>query len=394
VGIAETEGRIPRMPEDETFVVKTAAIADARDTVNRFISRGGFTGRLESVEGVGRSTPPSEDEILKMSNSLASAVREDPLAFGILGEIRDELQIREQLADAVGAIQKDGRNAILTEPQRSALEAIVLLTGRPVLFIKNDNFELPTGAWEILAPYRPEICDVVKSVGRIGISIDYGTPYAGTGFVVGENLIMTNHHVIKDFVWRKSGQWVLDPGCKMVIDFKQEFGVADKVEFPIDSVVWDGVCNNIDLALLKLDVSTTVGHPVPPPLRLQKDPGYTNVGNNVYVVGYPAADPTRNDPNEMQRIFGSVYEKKRLAPGRISSIYGEKGLLSHDCSTLGGNSGSCVMDLSTNSVVGLHFEGNYLVSNTAIVLASLAADPSFAADPSCTALNWQEGRDV
>lgn len=369
---------------------KAGALANARDTVSRFLSRGGFTGRLESVAGGGESSTPSHDEIGQMASTLASAVREDPLAFGMLGSVRDEALIRDQLSGAVETIAREGRGSVLTEPQRSALEGIVLLTGRPVLFIKNDSFELPTGIWEMLAPYRIEISAVAKSVGRIGVSAAYGTPYVGTGFVVGDGLVMTNRHVLKRFVAPGPTRcsWNLDPGCKMVIDFKQEFGVAARAEFSVAGVVWYDEREYVDMALLKLEPGASGDSRVPAPLRLQRDLGYANVGNNVYVVGYPAADPTRNDPVEMQRIYGGVYEKKRLAPGRISAIEAEKGWLSHDCSTLGGNSGSCLVDLSTNSVVGLHFEGSYLESNSALVLPSLAADPRFAA------LNWQEGRDA
>jgi len=87
----------------------------------------------------------------------------------------------------------------------------------------------------------------------------------------------------------------------------------------------------------------------------------------------------------MHRIFNGVYEKKRIAPGRVASIDAVQRLLTHDCSTLGGNSGSCVVDLSTNSVIGLHFGGDYLVENVAVLLPSLAAEARFAS------LNWQEG---
>ncbi len=390
----ETEEQSPLTASNDTPDTKKAVIADARNTVSRFLSRGGFSGRLESVGGGEESSPPSDDDVRKMASTLASAVRDDPLAFGVLGEIRTEGHIRDHLASAMGAIHKDGRNASLTEPQISALEAIVLLTGRPALFIKNDDFELPTGIWEMLAPYHPAICAVVKSVGRIGVSMDYGTPYVGSGFVVGKNLIMTNRHVILKFVARTSDRWTLDPGCQMVIDFKQEFGVADKAVFPVESVVWVDERDNVDMALLKLDVSAVGGRSVPPPLRLQKNSGYANEGNNVYVVGYPAADPKRNDINEMHRIFGGVYEKKRLAPGRISKIDGDKGCLNHDCSTLGGNSGSCVVDISTNSVVGLHFEGDYLVSNSAVLLPALTADPILCEKEFFLDLNFQEGRDA
>lgn len=371
-----------------TSAAKSAAVRAARNTVARFQSRGGFTGRMESVGGSAAGSPPSDEEIRNMAGSLAAAVRDDPIAFGILGEMRAEKQIRDHLAGAVEAINRDGRNAELTQPQQGALEAIVLLTGRPALFIKNDTFDLPTGLWEMLAPYREEMSAVAKSVGRIGVSMDYGSPYVGSGFVVAPGLVMTNRHVVEKFVARTSDRWILDPGCQMSIDFKQEFGVAEKREFPIEAVIWVDDREGVDLALIKLGSSASQATPLPTPLRLQKESGYANEGNNVYVVGYPAADPKRNDPSEMQRIFAGVYEKKRLAPGRISSIDSAGRHLIHDCSTLGGNSGSCVVDLSTNSVVGLHFEGDYLVSNTAVLLPALATDPKFRD------LNWQAGRDA
>jgi V8-like Glu-specific endopeptidase len=46
----------------------------------------------------------------------------------------------------------------------------------------------------------------------------------------------------------------------------------------------------------------------------------------------------------------------------------------HDCSKLGGNSGSCVIDLETNQVIGLHFGGRYLGRNSAVALWELRDD--------------------
>ena len=66
----------------------------------------------------------------------------------------------------------------------------------------------------------------------------------------------------------------------------------------------------------------------------------------VAVIGYPARDSRIPDPDLMQRIFGDVYDKKRLAPGRSHASNG--GTVTHDCSTLGGNSGSVVLDLETD----------------------------------------------
>ena len=73
----------------------------------------------------------------------------------------------------------------------------------------------------------------------------------------------------------------------------------------------------------------------------------------------------------MQSIFGDVYDKKRLAPGQVTEARPD--VVLHDCSTLGGNSGSVVVDLATGEAVGLHFAGRFLETNYAIPSAVVAA---------------------
>jgi hypothetical protein len=66
----------------------------------------------------------------------------------------------------------------------------------------------------------------------------------------------------------------------------------------------------------------------------------------------------------MDRIYGGTYDVKRVAPGQIQSPSGR--WATHDCTTLGGNSGSVVVDLSTGEAVGLHFAGLYMIENYAV----------------------------
>lgn len=372
----------------------TVSTTDARESVERFHAFGGLTGRSESLsEGTG-FRPPSDDEVEQLAKNVAAAATVDPWAFRVLGEITNERVIHSQLVDALAAINQDGRGAKLSSPQRGVLEAIVLLDGRPALFVKDDTFAVPNGVWQLLAPYRPDISAAIKSVGRLAIP-SHGIPHMGTGFVVGGNLIMTNRHVIypyfvsedKAMSENEFGKWKLSSDVKMTIDFKQEFGSAEKTEFEITDVV--GIHNDmsIDLALLKVNSIGTNSQPLPHPLRIQKSTGYVTKTSMICVVGYPGADSERNDPDEMHRIFEGVYEKKRLAPGRITSVNNAEKKISHDCSTLGGSSGSCVIDLATNSVIGLHFEGQYLKSNTAVLL------PELANDVFLSSVNFKEGRD-
>jgi hypothetical protein len=86
----------------------------------------------------------------------------------------------------------------------------------------------------------------------------------------------------------------------------------------------------------------------------------------VAVVGYPARAPSHVVPDQvrMDAIYGGVYDVKRIAPGLIGP--NSDGWMTHDCTTLGGNSGSVVLDLKTGKAVGLHFAGLYLIENYAV----------------------------
>ena len=93
------------------------------------------------------------------------------------------------------------------------------------------------------------------------------------------------------------------------------------------------------------------------------------------MTGYPVYDGSAGvDREVLHRIFGDVYGTKRLQPGQVRALEPEKREFTHDCSTLTGNSGSCVLDLETNAVVGLHRGGRYLHDNFAIALPQLEDD--------------------
>jgi hypothetical protein len=135
--------------------------------------------------------------------------------------------------------------------------------------------------------------------------------------------------------------------------------------------------DSLDIALLRVSKDSTANSKqLPKPLKIAKDVDENKIkGRDVYVIGFPARDPLRNDPVEMDRIFAGVYGIKRLQPGKIMNIDDSTPIMTHDCSTLGGNSGSCVIDLETNNVIGLHFSGRYLQANRAISLWKLKNDP-------------------
>lgn len=377
--------------------VAAADVADARLTVRRFLASGHFDGRFESLAGGAAVPELSGDDLRDMAQHIAAAAGADPLAYAVLGARRSENDLKNDLAGAFGALHSRSGAPALSAAEYSSLEAITLLSGRPALLVVDDGFALPEGVWELLAAYRPDLDALLRAVGRLELDPAFGT-YAGTAFVVGPGLVMTNRHVV-DSLYAVTGHdaqgqpsaWEFYPGVNPAIEFKGEYGRNARSRFMVTGIASifpeDDGAHDVDLALLRLAPAGTEGQAPPAPVRTQRNAQRVQADAMVCVAGYPDADDGRNDKQEMDRIYGAVYQVKRLSPGKILAVDPDRRSLSHDCTTLGGNSGSCVYDLATNSVVGLHWGGHYLAPNHAVLLPPLYGA---AGDPRLAGVNFQE----
>jgi endonuclease G len=129
-----------------------------------------------------------------------------------------------------------------------------------------------------------------------------------------------------------------------------------------------------DMALLRVD-----DLPTDHVLRLSVKSLEELLDHKVVVIGYPARDD-RSDLALQDRVFNRTYNVKRLQPGfiraraEIQSFENNVNAMTHDASTLGGNSGSAVIDIDSGDVVALHFAGEYLKANYAVPMWELARD--------------------
>lgn len=297
--------------------------------------------------------------------------REVVLEFATADEAMDLLATGET---ALEKLQKDGTSARLSDREAMALEAVILTVGRPALLIQQGSFPPAPVGWESLEDHRPAIENTIPSVGRIDIVAEKKRYHLGTGFVVAPNLVMTNAHIVQKLARRDDdGTWMFYQGREHSMEMIGEKGSADSWQFRISNV--NSVHPTFDLALIDIEpVSTDESRPAPAPLRFARIDPSPQV--DVYLLGYPEADKTGETPKEViEEIFGKDYGVKRLQPGRYAKNLDDGPTFAHDCSTLGGNSGSCVVDLQTNEVIGLHFRGYYGVQNDAIALWKLRDDP-------------------
>jgi len=269
------------------------------------------------------------------------------------------------------------RNTPLKPDERYALEAIILPRERPVVDIKNDSYAKPGSPWEHLAKsaVKAKITPNIRSIGRIELPGHPSIPFGGTGFVVGDNLIMTNRHVAEIFAdGIGTSRLRFKSGAKSAIDFVQEIDRKSIAPLQVRDVMM--IHPHWDMAILRVD-GLAPDHPA---LSLCVESPDDMKGKEIVVIGYPAQD-SRNDLRLQMEIFRQRFNIKRLQPGKLSTrkwfidAYGNRVQpLAHDASTLGGNSGSAVIDVQTGSVVGLHFSGKYLEANYCVPMFELARD--------------------
>ncbi|MFD7256992.1 trypsin-like serine peptidase [Streptomyces sp. NPDC059874] len=287
----------------------------------------------------------------------------------------------------------EGRSGDVDEDEYFGVEAIVLLEGRPAILVQNQDFAPQRGDWALLDGQRAGIRQSIARVGRVEVSGHAELDWLGTGFLVSPFAVMTNRHVAVEFAHADGGGgFAFRQGMGARVDTGEEFGApagaGGAFEFEVTGVI--GIHQDVDMALLRVSPAGGGGE-APTPLALAADAPPDLAGRPVYVVGYPAADGRRNEPAAMSRIFMDVYNVKRLQPGTATALLpdedgsgsgsgswsrsGSGFTMTHDCSTLGGNSGSPVFDLADHRVLGLHFGGRFGSANYAVPLFELTDDP-------------------
>lgn len=301
-----------------------------------------------------------------------------PGVLGVTGVPEVEETNRERWVSAgvraVNKLKAEGESADLSGEELIGLEAIVHIEGRPAILVQDRHFFPPPAKWQFLEQEREKIEANCLRVGRIEVNGHPSYEWVGTGFLVAEGVIMTNRHVAQTFCKMGSRRrWNFEPGMTARIDYVEELGAQVSEEFALTKVI--GVHEDFDLALFKVESVSSTGAKAPQPMTVSaKSPGDL-VGRVVYCVGYPAWDGYRNDPETIRKIFSNIFDVKRLQPGEIMAYMDPQKQFMHDCSTLGGNSGSCVIDLESDHVIGLHFGGRYQQGNYAVALWELTNDP-------------------
>jgi serine protease len=420
----ETRTRSPPVPYHPSMNSDQPDLAPRRSP-RRYLRALSHRPSLARLQFGGPETAASAEELAdphvrqeyldRLSRAFARADRDEkPPNAGVQQERSAVLRHADVAMVKLG---RDGAEAALDRDDRVGLEAVIRLSGRPSILIKDGDLDLDStdpdlGPWQgtiLLA--RDGMKHTIRSVGRI----DRSGFHIGTGFVVAPGLVMTNRHVLQAIAHEAAssngtGRWTMLGGTS-TIDFAVEYGSTRTSQFTITGVTFCGptpIGNTLDvakldLALLSVEPANSAGDELPEPLPLTRNPAAGRQMGEVYMVGYPArpsALPSGRGAEDgqlvdtLKRIFRMRYGYKRLALGSITHPLGQvpndpvPWAIGHDATTLGGNSGSCVVGLSEEgTVLGLHFGGIYFDHNLAHVFAAV---PALQASPATTlGLAWR-----
>jgi hypothetical protein len=325
-------------------------------------------GSLESAAGTG----PIED------SELVAAISQR-LTSPLNGEARLEPEVAAVAAKGIAARARGTLDQLaggaspgtLSEIDLSGLEAIVMLTGRPPLRYLDGVVEMPpeigeNEIWRVLvADQRKQIEARSASVGLIARE----PPNApieplGTGWRLGDKFVVTNRHVVQhlaDSPSKPVKAWRLNPTLTASVDFWAVTKPSKKQRFPLKSIAWCADFDGPDLGILEFAIAEAPPAPLPIDWSeatlgrtLERESGPTFQGRQVYVVGHPWRVTTSGP---IAQVFGKADGHKRCSPGCVTAINAARKTFEHDCSTLGGNSGSCVLSVDQHAVVGVHYAG-------------------------------------
>ncbi|MCW2248230.1 hypothetical protein M2352_003864 [Azospirillum fermentarium] len=353
--------------------------------------------------------------VLKFAQTIAKEDGEEALTDD------EQSALIGRLEKSVALLERSDPDAVPDDEDAGNLEAIISSFDRPALLVRNGGILLDDPQairWrDTLERNMGQIKRTIGSVGRINLN----GQQVGTGYVIAPGLIMTNVHVAvflaekatHDAIvrhgesgFRRNRAWAVKPGVS--IDFKEGDGMQGRLQFRVkepffigplavpelmDTTIPDRIkiarykqsmnLSNMDMAIFEVETTNADGRSLPPALSLSSQESLLVEGKDLFVVGYPGRtviQPTDAEADkknmDLLRYFNGKFGVKRLSPGQIVSLPGsnidDKGnwVVSHDSSTLGGNSGSCVVPLNENEdqVLALHFGGGWYRSNFSIAL--------------------------
>lgn len=308
--------------------------------------------------------PPGVARPREWLEDLVGSLTEAKTADTQIGAVQSD---PAELAEALQALAEWSLGFPEPDPRRDLLRRHLLhWLLRPALRIASAaGAHVPDeAAPPIWGPYQGAIGRVVRaygpSIGRVDVAIGGQRTHLGTAWVFGtagaDWLLLTARHVLVD-----AGRLGWPGPAALCLDF----GCLDGPSATVVSAARPTLHPDLDLAVLRVARADAPGLA---PLPLDTGAPTPLPDHPALVVGHPGFREGAQEIFATATIgFDGVTGVKRASPGRlrdatgpIPPVHGEprwRTVFAHDGTTLGGNSGSPVVSLVNERVVGLHVGG-------------------------------------
>jgi hypothetical protein len=351
-----------------------------------------------------RSVLPAEDALDGLlGNDPAAALlglarTRAPVEFGVaVLDLGDDpaLAAEFQLAREAAALLK--KNQPVSDAHLKALHALVHLLLRPALRVVGGAIPAIPASWKRLGVAHGIVTRRIRGVGRID---HHDRRHVGTGWFVAKDLLITNRHVAAELCGLKTHSdpdwltrlpaavdttnenWLKHPALRPVWDPDESPGEGHPAPGRIDRI---RACHqDLDIALLDVSGVAASAELV---LHIRALPPAQIEAHDVYLAGYPGVYPTNQVSKQVAELLfrdATSSGLKRVSPGQLTRLAArlpvatDRPRQEHDGSTLGGSSGSPVIDFDSHQVVAIHYKGTYGVANSAVPFWLLGDDPFFA----------------
>jgi hypothetical protein len=177
--------------------------------------------------------------------------------------------------------------------------------------------------------------------------------YAGTGFLIGPDLVATAGFVLNSLTDTREGL-LSGPPIEFVLG--DSIGDAASRAFRVTEVA--GILTGNDrtsIAILRVPGLVGAGKK---PIAVS-DSFKQADGTRIGVVGYPAFD-ARVPSEFMAVLFNNTFGRKRLMAGYLMPASTDHaGEIAHNAPTIGGVGGGPILDIASGQAIGVHFGGTF-----------------------------------
>jgi endonuclease G, mitochondrial len=230
--------------------------------------------------------------------------------------------------------------------------------GTPAIIVQGDKPQTSSQHWSNLC--TAELLLTIPAVGRLR-KLYTNNVFMGSAWFIEKNIAVTAGHVAWEFSKKSNTSYefpINDQGqpTGAEMDTRAELGATGATVFKVQRVIY--IHSELDVAFLEM----AGDGPTPNPIQL--DENLPSANEDAAVIGHPRRFEGYTNAALAKKMFGDIFEVKRVLIGKIMSPL--EGFVTHSCPTLGGCSGAPLVSIETGKALGLHVGGAYNKANRAV----------------------------